>query len=356
MKPRLISLVIVIMASLFFLDRFLAGLEHAEVVNQARSFYAQGEALLSSGRAADAVPALQRAYALAREDRQYQLALAQALFSAGRLNEAESLLRQLLDRDSNDGPSNLLMARLEARSGDNQQAEAYYHRAVYGTWPSPERAYQVRMELAAYLANNGDQRQLLSELLVLEDSAPKDSAMQEKIAGLFLKAGSPPRAADAYRLIIQKHPDETAAYLGLADAELAQGDFRLTEASLRNALRERPDDQSIEDKLDFVRTLRDLDPTPRNLTSKEKLDRSLGLLDMVKTDLAECAESRHQTDRAEALLESAERMEKLKKPATNELAESVLSLAEQLWQMRKEVCGAPSPNSPLPALMLKVVQ
>lgn len=356
MKPHVVISVIAIMAGLFFIDRFLAALEHREVVNEARSLYARGEQLLSSGHALEAVGTLQRAYSLARQSPQYQLALADALFAGGRLYEAEANLSQLLERDPNEGATNLTMARLQTRLGNNRDAEAYYHRAVYGTWPSVDRAREVRMELADLLAKNGEKKQLLSELLLLQDSAAKSPAMLKQIALLFSDAGSPARAADVYRTILQQDANDADAYVGLADSELAQGDFRSAQGSLRNALRRKPDDSSLSDRLEFVKTLSNLDPTLRHLTSKEKVERSARVLDLVKQDLAECAQNQHQEERVQDLIASADRAEKVKKAPTNELAESALTLTERLWRTRKNTCGEPAANSPLSPLMLKIAQ
>src|SRR5262245_13642485 len=117
MKPGFIICLGVIMAGLFFIDKFLVGLERRELISEAGSLYGKGQQLLAGGQAGAAIGPLQRAYTLERDNRNYQLALARALFGAGRLKEAESQLRKLLDRDSNDAATNLTMARLQVRFG-----------------------------------------------------------------------------------------------------------------------------------------------------------------------------------------------------------------------------------------------
>jgi tetratricopeptide (TPR) repeat protein len=261
-KPGLIVSVAAILLALFAVDQFLARLQNRELGNEAQSLYAYGDRLLAEGRADDALVRLQRAHTLARDNRTYPLALARALVATGRLGEAESSLRDLLDRDSNYGETNLIMARLMVRESNSTEADAYYHRALYGRWPAGSNQANVRMELIDFLARRGARQELLPELLLLQNetgAAPADV----KVAGLFLMAGSPNRAADAYRDLIRRNPDDVELYRGLGEAELAQGDFHRAQANFVEALRRKPGDPDIIQRLQFTTMLSSLDPTPR---------------------------------------------------------------------------------------------
>ena len=57
----------------------------------------------------------------------------------GKLDEAGRLLSDLLDHNPNDGETNLAEARLLVREGEWENAFAYYHRAIYGSWDSQAR-------------------------------------------------------------------------------------------------------------------------------------------------------------------------------------------------------------------------
>jgi tetratricopeptide (TPR) repeat protein len=346
------------MLALFLADGFLASLERRELRGEARSFYLRGERLLAQGKAREAVEPLQHSHALVRDNGTYQLALARAMLAAGRLNEAESNLRLLLESDSNDGEANLHMARLQVRFGKNREAEAYYHRAIYGTWPDGDHRSGVRLELARFLSRLGEQKRLLSELLLLQDESAADSAMRKKIASLFIVAGSPLRAADTYRSLLRENPDDPDVYLGLAEAELASGDYDSAQMSRHRALRRRPGEESIQKRLQLVSTLTGLDPTVRRLTSKEKFARSTRLLGLVKADLVQCAQAKHAGQTLQPLISEVERQQRSTRSVTNESAESLLDLTERLWQARLQACGTPASAAmdPLPLLMSKVRQ
>ena len=78
---------------------------------------------------------LRTAHALVRENIDYELTLVTALIDAGRTAEADPLMDDALQREPNDGRTNLIAARLAAKKGSAVQAESYYHRAIYGEWP-----------------------------------------------------------------------------------------------------------------------------------------------------------------------------------------------------------------------------
>ncbi len=358
MKPGLILSVAAIIAGLYAVDRFLASLESAELAGEARAHYTRGRQLLSSGRAAGAVDELSRAHALVRGSRTYQLALADALSAAGRLPEAEANLDELLDHDSNDGSVNLAMARLKVRKGNTREADAYYHRALYGTWPRGTGTESVRMELAEFLASKGLQKELLSELLLLQDNA-SGPVQRATVAKLFIAAGSPARAASVYRALLREDSGNVEAYTGLGQAALAEGDFHAATTSFLQALKRRPGDQTLIQRLQLASMLNSLDPTPRRLPSREKFERSVRILDLARADLAHCMENGPATPEAQGLLDAADRLraQTVKGPVTNELSESRLSAAEELWRERISTCGPSSRgNDPLPLLLHKLNQ
>ena len=346
MKPRLIIMVGSLMLAIFFLDRFLASLEHREITAQASSLYRNGEHLLAQGNFHEATVTLARAHSMVRQNQDYQLALARALHGAGRLQEAQSNVRDLLDVDSNSGPANLEMARLLVQTGDDRDAVAYYHRAIYGKWPGSDRGTEVRIELANFLARRGETRQLLPELLLLQDEVKEDSTAEKTLADLFLVADSPNRAAETYLSVLKRDPNNDDALLGLANAELASGDFSKAQSSLHRALRRKPDDSVLTSRLELVSKLTALDPTSRRLSSSEKIVRSDRLLQLTNEDLQRCAQSHPEEQTLAPLIAKADsQMNVKRRPVTNESAEALLDLAQGLWTARQRVCGAPNSQS-----------
>lgn len=344
-KIGLILLVIGVIGVLAALDLFLEDAERAELADQAQRAYLQGSRLLQAGDAEGAVDALRRAHALERKNPTYELQLIAALTAAGKTSEAEPLMNEVLDEDRNDGAANLVAARLRLAGGKVFDAEAYYHRAIYGGWPQDAAAHRMaaRMELIDLLAAKNQKQDLLAELLPLEEEAKNNPAVQIRIGRLFLVAGSPARAAGVYRTLIREQPENAEAYEGLGEAELEQGDYGAAHSALAAAFVRKPNDPAIRSKLQLASTLWGLDPTPRGLTSAEKYQRSLRILEWAQQDLEKCIQMQAAAPPADqqALLARAEDVMDQQRPAqaTNELSERTLSLAEKIWQARVGDCG-----------------
>lgn len=353
----LVLTVAAVMAGLFFIDRFLARLEQQEIRHEAQGLAAQGDHLLAGGNAVAAAVHYQRAHALFRGDRAYALDYAGALLAAGDRERAESTLREVLDRDSNDAFANLLMARTMLAGGDAAAAGPYYHRAIFGAWPSNPAANRIRtrLELADWLARRHARDELLAELLPLQAAVPTHPELQQHVADLLLAAGSPARAAEAYRALLKTNPEDAAAYRGLGEAELQRGNYRAAERNLREALRRNPSDSAIEARLHLVSAVNALDPTPRRLPSIEKYARAGQLVALAAAELRACGTAEKA---GIELLAEADRVAAQKPSGTvsNEMSEALLSLAEQLWRARAEQCHpASKPDDPLPIIMDKLL-
>jgi Flp pilus assembly protein TadD len=344
--------------ALFTVDRMLAKVERSEVQREANLEHHSGLALLAAGRADAALPHLSRAASLARSNRDFRLDFAEALQRAGDRDQAETEVRDVLSIDSNDGRANLLMARLMAGASRSAEADAYYHRAIYGAWyrdPNAKRL-QTRLELADYLARQNRQQELLSELLVLQDAARADPALARRVAQLFLEAGSPAGAVQAWRDIIRASPDDPDGYRGLGEAELRAGDFRSAEAAYLTLLRHRPDDEEAAKRFRFAETLERMDPTPRRLSSAEKYRRSTALLVAVRDSVAACPAATSNAD-TKPLMDQSEQAVKARPrgPVANEASESVITLAERLWNSAGADCRSRQrPEDPVPLLMDKL--
>jgi tetratricopeptide (TPR) repeat protein len=192
-KIQLILLVAAVICALAVLDMLLERAEQAELAAQAQHAYRQGCRLLAAGHTNDALDALRRAHAMERENATYELELIAALTAAAKTAEAEPLMDEVLDMDRNAGPANLVAARLKLKEGKIVDAEAYYHRTIYGTWPQHAEAHRIaaRMELIELLIAKNQKQDLLAELLPLEEEAKNDPAIRARIAAWFLQAGSP---------------------------------------------------------------------------------------------------------------------------------------------------------------------
>jgi tetratricopeptide (TPR) repeat protein len=302
---------------------------------EANSFYLEGTRLLQKGQAAEAVEVLRRAYTAVRDDRRYQMQLAAALMAAGKPGEAEALLDDVLQKNSNDGQANLLMAHLMVKKGDLAAAESYYHRAIYGIWSGDAASHQIqtRLELIDLLARRHALKEMWAELLPLEGQAEGNPSLQKQIAHLYIVAGSPARAISVYHALLQGNSKDSEAYKGLGEAELSIGDYHQAQSAFLNALRVNPEDSEARKRLELASSMTALDPTPRRLSSKEKYARSMRILELARNAYQACGQSSDLLAPANAALSA-----KAQPPFTNELAEQKLSLAEKLWKARPVSC------------------
>jgi cytochrome c-type biogenesis protein CcmH/NrfG len=335
-----------VIAALVMVDVSLEKMEQGELASQAIRADQNGQKLLAQDRAGQAVDAFRNAHALERENTKYELDLIQGLMAAGKLADAQPLMTEILDQQSNNGEANLIAAHLAARQGDINSADSYYHRAIYGEWPGQTTRHQIetRLELINFLSQHGREDEVLAELLPLQEQAAKDAALQPKLAELFLAAGSAARARDIYRELIKADPRNAGNYAGLGDAELALGDFRGAHLAFANAVAHDGKDETLRARLELTTTLVSIDPTARRLSDSEKYSRSMRVLQMATDDLGQCVakNSALATHQMTDLFTSAEAQLAAHPPrqATNEAAEAVLSLAERVWHARTDICAS----------------
>jgi tetratricopeptide (TPR) repeat protein len=356
---RTFGLSLAAIAAVASADVFLAKAERAENQQEAARFFANGQKLLRQGQNAQAVEQFRSALSLDRENPDDQLALGQALFSAGRLNDARAALEALLEKNSFSGPGNLAMARVLVKQDDVNQAIFYYHRAIYGEWKGNAASdpVAVRMELAGLLSRQSSKAQnfkesLLAELLPLEDEAPGDPATRKQLGWWFVDAGSPNRAAAVFRMVLHEQPGDAEAYAGMGQAEFAEGNYGVARADFQMAVRLRPGDQDSESRLEECERVLELNPRQVGLSAEQETARSRKLLQAVLDDLRQCT-GPSPAAAAEDLIETAQR--DLKRPATSA---ANIEMAERLWQMRKASCGAAvtGAEEPLELLLTKLAQ
>jgi tetratricopeptide (TPR) repeat protein len=338
-----------IIAGLWTFNHFLAGVERAEIRREAEERYAEGMSLLREGRAARALDALQRANSIVRGEDRYMLGVTEALLALQRTGEAEIRLLEVLRRSPNDGQANLLMARIRAEEDDPLVADAYYHRAIYGSWRSDAERYrlQTRLELAEYLASRDARERLLPEVLLLQNQASDDPELLRTVARLFLAAGSAERSAQVYRQLVAADRLDVDAYRGLGEAQLRAGDYRSAQDAFLSALRRDPGNAEISARLRFASTLAQLDPTPRRMSTAEKYRRSVRLLQAVRSSLEACG----------GTFSEEAPPEKMPRRITNEMSEDLLARAERMWADRMKLCpDPPAADDPAPLILEKLAR
>ena len=252
--------------------------------------YMNGQELAAKGKMMAAVQEYREALLFQPENTDYRLSLATALINAGRLDEAQAHLEQLLQDDPTNGVINLLLARVALRRKHLKLAVEFYQRAVYEYWPASEipQRRQARWELVDLLSKTGQRSALTAELIQLYASAPPDPKERAKIGFLLLNNGATSEAAQIFRDLTHQAPQDADAHLGLGKVDLASGDFIEARHEFQRALRLDPHNQDAAKSLALTNQIIDIDPALPSITSAEVLRRSQNLLTTVLDDLRAC--------------------------------------------------------------------
>lgn len=343
---RTLLLSIAAIAAFFLIDTVLARTEKAESRAAAARDYENGMRFMQQGRYPDAAGQFDEAISLVRENPAYPLALAQALLAADRLAEAEATLSDMLQRYGTAGAPNLAMARVLAKEGKFMDAVSYFHRAIYGRWTSDaaRNRVQARSELVDLLVANHSTEGLLAELLPLQMEAPGDLTTQKKLAFAFTAAGSPARAAELFRDVLRREPQDADAYAGLGEAEFARGNYRSARANFEAALHLRPADEASRQRLDLCNQVLALDPAQRGLSREEQYQRSLKILELAVASATSCL-SPSMSATTTDLIDSANKELKQRIHASRgvQSMEKNMQLADRIWQIRRNECKGAAP-------------
>jgi Flp pilus assembly protein TadD len=199
----------------------------------------RGDQALRENKPQAAIDALSSALAYTPNDRGTAIKLAEALASAGRVQEATVYFNALLESQQGSGVINLQLARLAARQGNVDQAIEDYQKAIYGNWEGDGyvRRREVRFELINYLIANHRLDQARSELLVASGNAPADDiSVQLEIARKMEQAQDPSDAFHLYRTILHHHPSLREALDGAGRTAFQLGRYLEAKRYLARAL------------------------------------------------------------------------------------------------------------------------
>ncbi|MEZ5364674.1 MAG: tetratricopeptide repeat protein [Bryobacterales bacterium] len=126
-----------------------------ERLKRAHEHYLLGRTLADYGYYDRAIDQFSDALIYQRDNFDYRLGLALALFHGKRYQEAEYQLLELRSQQPTDATANRLLARLAARGGRFSQAANYYRTAIYGRWPrnTEQNRLATRFELVDLLSS-----------------------------------------------------------------------------------------------------------------------------------------------------------------------------------------------------------
>ncbi len=335
------SVILAAIVGLLLFDTALARVDVTERKSYAVREFTTGQRLIAEGKVEEGIEHLRTATTLDGENSAYGVALAQAILADGRPREAEQLLLPLLERNETDGSTNLALARVLTKEGKIEQAKSYYHRAIYGLWHTDANKSRTaaRFELIDVLARSNAKQELLAELLPIQDDSTNDLTQRKRIAHLFVVAGSPARAVVIFREILRRDSKDADAFVGLAEAALSLGDFATARTDLLAAQKLTPADSiSLVSRVALTDSVISLDPTQSGLTLPEQVRRSQNLVQTTLTSVRKCLGV--QAPQVAVALDSATLLLVSGRAAGQaQSVEQNLSLAEQLWGLRRSRCA-----------------
>jgi tetratricopeptide (TPR) repeat protein len=273
-------------------------------VQLANRWLERGEQALRDGKPQAAIDALSSALAFAPSDRNTEIKLAEALASAGRIQEATVYFNALLESQQGSGLINLQLAQLAARQGNVNQAIEDYQKAIYGNWEGDGyvRRRDVRFELINFLIDHQLLDRARSELLVASGNAPQDDiSVQLDIARMMERAQAPSDALHLYKTILHRHPSLREALEGAGRTAFQIGRYLEAKRYLTRALEGPGVDQEPKaildqsrDRLSEATRLLLLYPSSR-LGPHERNVRILNDRKLAMARLAECTQDRPPT-------------------------------------------------------------
>ncbi len=365
--PRILVAVFGVMALLFVVTGFYTRSFNRESSDRGRQHYASAQALAALADYEQAAEHYRDALLYSRDNSEYRLGLALALFESERYIEAQNHLMELRPDDPTSGIVNRLLARLAADDGRIDEAVTYYRTAIYGRWgdDAEQARLRSRLELVDLLDENERPRQLTAELLELLDVAPDDRGIKLQLAALLLKTQVADRASALFEELLRGDRKDREALVGRAEAEFLLGNY-ITARSHFIWANEVSEDPLTVERIDICNRIVQLDPTRRAITTQERLrcsrelvERSavfvnycrnpagvdfVGALPGVPEDLA------GPLGRTLDLLES-----KTRQRATDENIEANILLAEDTWNVREAVCvGIEHDDEPLRLVLAKL--
>ncbi len=278
----------------FVVTGFAARFYHAKQRALAEEWYVRGEADLKGGRAPQAIEDLHTALVYSRDNTLFRQRLAQALIAADRRDEARVYLLNLWEREPGDGTVNLELARLAVHKGNFGDAVRYFHNAIFGVWEeNPEQQRRkVRLELCEFLLSRGARREAQAALIELAGDLPKDPRLYTHVGSLFLRAEDYNRALAIFRQALQLERRQPAALAGAGEAAFQMANYRDARRYLEQAVRADPENQRASQLLETARTVLNVDPFRRGLSSAERARRAVQAFQQGLERLRKCSQTR----------------------------------------------------------------
>lgn len=195
----------------------------------------------SPAKVEEALTELQAAFRLRPTDMGTGLAIVQIHLSGGRLDAAETVLKELAETSPDNRTVNYQLSQLLTRNGKPADAKQYLERVVAEEPTFAPAAFQL-IDLYA------EEREWGKAAETLEPIAQADPAnldIQRRLGFFYLRAGRSPEAVRLLENLIKVEPgDERTLYL-LAEALSGDAQYEKANVLYRRLLQKRPDDPEL---------------------------------------------------------------------------------------------------------------
>ena len=240
-------------------------------------WFREGEQQVRAGDLKRAIESFRKATSNDSDNRQYVIALANALAAAGHDEEARQALLRLRETSPENAQINLYLARLAAKRGDVAETTRYYENALYGLWTGTqvdEERRKVRVELIRFLLDHHQRSGALSEALVLGTESPLDDPGAQTEAGqLLLEAGDAQHALKYFMRVIALNRTNAVALAGAGNAAFQLGNYVEARRYLEAALAQGLESESALQLLTVSKMILSHDPLESYLRREERSKR-----------------------------------------------------------------------------------
>lgn len=289
-SPGGLAALLFVMVALLATTGYFASSFHAYESYRGERHAERAQALAAAGDHTGSIDEYREALTYSPDNLDYRLSLTVTLYETGRLEEAETYLRELLATDPTSAVPNLYLAQIAAERADVEQAITHYRSAIYGRWPSDpvQRRIQTRFALVQLLEQSGERMQAVAELLELRDEVPENPDVATRVAWSLLLTGAPGRALEVFEDLIERDPNDAVAHSGVAEAEFALDHFLTARTHFRRALGLDRRLTHLRERLTLCDEIILLDPTMRGLGRVSRHERSLQMLERTLAALDAC--------------------------------------------------------------------
>ena len=328
----------------------------------ARRMDQRGQLAMKAGQAGLAINFFRSSLSFNRDDPAALFNLAESLIAENRLEEAESYLDNLWERQPQDGTTNLELARLATRHRQVTEVLRYYHNAIYGIWRSDpvQNRIAARFELVNFLLQQNAVAQAESELIAMEPGLPANSQLHTKVGQLFLNISDYRSAESEFVQALKLERNDRIAAAGAGNAAFHLGHYRTAMFYLDAALAKDPSDRQSQEMLESGRLVLDADPFLRNLSAPERQVRILKAYRAAANRLETCVRTinrnttpampSNQTASPPAALADLSMRERQLRPEMHprllmrnpELPAAAMSFAFEVEEQTAQICGEPS--------------